>query len=123
MAEVRIAGEVFAFDEHALVAAGMEVVVIAHEDAALGVEFGPALLAVQRVYFFLVRAAVVVDNHVGVEADAVLVRLGDEGLQLSAAAVEGFGTALLVEFTKVEVVVGVVAHGGVACRLADGREP
>ena len=123
MAEVGISRVVLPLHDRALIAAGMEVVEVAGKDAALGVEFRPALLAVDRVDLFLVGAGVVVDHHVGIEPDAMRVRLRDQRFQLRPVAVPGLGSALLVEVAQVEVVVGVVAHRGVAGRLVDRRQP
>ena len=67
MAEMRKPGEVLAFDHHLLVAAGMEAVPVARKLAALRIELCPALLPVERIDLFLIRAGVVVDHHVGVQ--------------------------------------------------------
>src|ERR1017187_6014974 len=123
MAQVRKACVVLAVDHYPLVTAGMEVVIVARKDPALRVELRPALLPVERIHLFLVRARVVIDHHVGVQPDAVLMRLRDQRLHLNPVSVPGLGPTLLVEISQIEVVVWVVAHRGVARPLVHRRQP
>ena len=123
MAEMREAGEIFALDHDLLVAAGMEAVPVAGKLAALGVELGPALLAVEGIDLFFVGAGVVVDDHVGIEAEAIVVGLGDQRLQLGAIAVECLGAALLVEVAQVKIIVWVVTHGAMVGGFRDRGKP
>src|SRR5579859_3875913 len=123
MAEVWKASEVFTLDHDLFEAAGMKAVPVAREFAAFGIEFGPAFLVIEGILFFLVGAGVVVDDHVGVEADVVFVGLLDKRFEFGAIAVEGFDAALLVVVAEVPVVIGAVTHGAVIEALRNGRKP
>jgi hypothetical protein len=101
----------------------MKAVPVARELAGLRIELGPALLAVDGVHLFLVGAGVVVDDHVGVGADAVLVENLDEVFEFGAIAIECLYCTALIEVSEVEVVVGIIARGAGLSAFANRRKP
>ena len=108
-----------------LIHVGMKTFPVARELPAFGMEERPARLAGDRVDFLLVCAAVVVENNIGNERQAVLVRILDERQQIGLVPEPGWDRAFLVELTQVVIIVGIVAHRGAhqVRGLVDRRQP
>jgi len=106
------------------VTTGMKAFPVAIELAALRSELGPAQLVVeQRIRLLGVGTRIVVQHHVGIHLQLVVVRGLDQLQQRCLAAEPGGGIAFLVELAEIEIVVGIVAHGVPLGRLRTRRQP
>src|SRR5579871_3597548 len=120
---MRKAGEVFSLDHYPFIARWMKTIPITREFSRLRVELCPPFLSINRVDLFLISPGVVVDNHIGIRAEVVLMQRVNEILKLRAIAVERFDGPLLIEVPKVEIIVRVVARRTRLRTFADGRQP
>src|ERR1700677_551496 len=80
VAQMRKASEVLAFHHHLFIAAGVKTVPVARKFSTLWIELRPALLPVQRINLLLIRAGVMVDDHVGIQAHPMQMGLGNQCL-------------------------------------------
>ena len=109
MAQVRHVSEAFeAF--HGLVAAGMKACPVAREPAALRRKACPATLTIHGIDFLRITAGIVVENHVRIHLERILVSSSYEIQQVLPASKPGLGPAFLVELAKIEIIVGIIAH-------------
>ena len=120
VAEIRHAAPRLAVD--ALEPAGVKAGVVELVAPAGGTVARPALAAKVGVVFLLAAAHVVVDR-VGIHLHAARVRRLDERDQLRLVPEPGLDAAALIELAQVEVVERVVPHRRRAGRLAARGQP
>src|SRR6266576_1197717 len=110
MAEVRHISEALKA-VHGLVAAGMKACPVARKPAALRRKLCPARFAINGIQFLPIAAGIVVENHVRIYLERVLVSSTYEIQQVLPGSKPGLSPAFLVELAEIEVVIGVISHG------------
>src|SRR3990172_883331 len=93
-----------------LIHARMKTFPVARELSAFRIEQSPARLSGDGIDLLGVRSAIVIEDYIRDQTQAVAVRRFDETQQFSPGPEPGWDTSLLVELAEVIIIVRVIAH-------------